>query len=155
MKKDASQSSTRNLKEGVPGVWQLKSRIDLDSSGQRHIDPILGADPLGILCFSGNHFAAQFMKRDRTETAPIPQATAGANNSNAINGYDAYFGTYSLDESTGALIVRLEGAISPDDIGGEFERNIDVHDDELRITLATTSVDGVPVTRTLTFTRLK
>lgn len=155
MKKVASQSIAQNLKEKVPGVWQLKSRIDLDSSGQRRIDPILGADPLGILCFSQDHFAAQFMKRDRTDTATIPQAAAGANNSNAFNGYDAYFGTYNLDESSGALIVRLEGAISPDDIGGEFERHIEVHHDELRITLATNSADGTPVTRTLTFDRLK
>lgn len=154
MKKDIS-SSPPTLKTEVPGIWQLKSRIDLDSTGQRHIDPVLGDDPLGILCFSQDRFAAQFMKRDRTETAPALQTTAGANNSNAFNGYDAYFGTYSLVESTGALIVRLEGAIFPDDIGGEFERHIDVHDDELKITLATTAVDGIPVTRTLTFDRLK
>lgn len=144
----------RNLNAQVQGVWQLKSRIDVDASGKLHIDPSLGADPLGILCFSRDHFAAQFMKRDRSGEPMAVQAAQGANNSSASNGYDAYFGSYTVDQASGLLKVRLEGAITPSNIGSEFERQIRVQGNELTITLATTSVEGIPITRTLTFTRL-
>jgi len=143
-----------NLKSAMLGVWQLKSRVDTDPSGQRKIDPILGADPLGILTFSNDHFAAQFMKRDRSAAAPAPQPFQGSNNSSAVNGYDAYFGTYTVDESSGTLKTLLEGAITPSNIGSVFERHIVVRGDELTIQLATTSADGSAVTRTLTFSRL-
>ena len=78
----------------------------------------------------------------------------GANNSSASNGYDAYFGSYTVDQASGLLKVRLEGAITPSNIGSEFERQIRVQGNELTITLATTSVGGIPITRTLTFARL-
>ena len=137
----------------VVGMWRLTSRHDVDSSGKRHVDPILGADPLGMLSFSETHFAAQFMKRDRSQAPDTRQPVQGANNSSAVNGYDAYFGTYSL-EGSGTLKVRLEGAIAAANIGSEFERHIQVRDEQLTIQLATSSADGTPVTRTLTFSRL-
>lgn len=143
-----------NLNMQVQGVWQLTSRVDVDSSGKRHIDPALGADPLGMLCFSRDHFAAQFMKRDRSGEPTAVQAAQGANNSSASNGYDAYFGSYTVDQASGLLKVRLEGAITPSNIGSEFERQIQVQGNELTITLATTSAEGIPLSRTLTFARL-
>ena len=154
MNESRSPSRTGRVHKEVSGVWQLKSRIDTDSSGHRQIDPILGADPLGILCFSSDHFAAQFMKRDRSGASGASQSVQGSNNSSAVNGYDAYFGTYTVDESSGTLRIRLDGAITPSNIGGQFERHIEVRGDELSIQLATTSADGKPITRTLTFSRL-
>jgi Lipocalin-like domain len=153
MKKSSSEP-TKNLKTDIVGIWQLKSRVDLDSSGQRHIDPVLGADPLGIVCFSRDQFGAQYMKRDRSDSQGSPQLFRGANISSVHNGFDAHFGTYILDETLGILKVRLEGAISPSDIGREFERQIHVEGNELTIQFATTFADGLAVTRTLTFSRL-
>jgi hypothetical protein len=154
MSKSPSPAHAGNPHADVLGVWQLESRIDTDSSDQRHIDPILGADPLGILCFSSDQFAAQFMKRDRSGTSSLSQSVQGSNNSSAVNGYDAYFGTYTVDGATGTLKIRLDGAITPANIGSQFERHIEVRGNELTIQLATTTADGKPITRTLTFSRL-
>lgn len=154
MRTQPSVQRTKNLKTAILGVWQLKSRIDIDASGERLIDPILGADPLGILCFSSDHFAAQFMKRDRSLSASASQAVHGVNNSSTLNGYDAYFGTYTLDDTTGTLKIHLEGSVSPSNIGSKFERHTEVRDNELTIMLATISANGKPITRTLTFSRL-
>ncbi len=151
-KESASPSQSRNA--SIVGIWQLQTRVDLDSSGQRHIDPVLGADPLGILCFSKGYFAAQYMKRDRSGGQAPAQLVRGSNISSVFNGYDGHFGTYRFDPASGALQVRLEGGISPADIGREFERHAEVRRDELTIQFATTLVDGTPVTRTLTFSRL-
>jgi hypothetical protein len=70
-----------------------------------------------------------------------------------VNGYDAYFGTYRLDESTGTLRTALEGVISPGNVGAVFERRLDLADGKLRIRLTTTAADGSTVHRMLTFVR--
>ena len=49
----------------IVGIWELKSREDVDEAGATHSDPLLGRQALGILCFAPRHFSAQFMKRDR------------------------------------------------------------------------------------------
>ncbi|HTX67196.1 MAG TPA: lipocalin-like domain-containing protein [Opitutaceae bacterium] len=154
MKPKAAAPTSDRLQTRILGMWHLESRIDRDAGGQRRIDPIMGADPLGVLCFSSDHFSAQFMRRDRTGSAEAAPARAGANNSSAVNGYDAYFGSYTLDEASGLLRTRLEGAITPANVGAVFERRIAVEGGKLTITLATTAADGTPVTRILTWGRV-
>lgn len=142
------------LASSILGFWKLKSREDVDAKGNRKVDPILGPDPLGILCFAPGYFAAQFMKRDRSGREQGQQPIQGMNNSSAMNGYDAYFGTYGLDESAGTLTIHLEGSISPSNIGSTFVRDIRVQQLELIIQLATNAVDGTKVTRALIFSRI-
>ena len=97
-----------DLGSAIVGLWRLISREDYDRDGRRRIDPIMGPHPLGVLCFAPGYFAAQFMNPDRSDTSGTGPASSGANNSGAVNGYDAYFGTYTLDEVTGTVTVRLE-----------------------------------------------
>ncbi len=143
-----------DLAADLMGIWELTSRVDVDSAGARHIDPVLGADPLGIVCFAGARFAAQYMKRDRAKDGQESGLVSRENVSSVLNGYDGHFGAYEVDVSTKTLKVRLEGAISPADIGREFERRVDVRGNELRISLDARTADGTQVTRTLTFARL-
>src|SRR5512143_166432 len=129
MKKPAPPSPAPGLKSRLIGMWRLESRIDMDTAGQRRIDPVMGADPLGILCFAADRFSAQFMRRDRSQSPTASLAGSGANNSSAANGYDAYFGTYTVDEAAGTMRTTLEGAITPANIGSVFERRIAVAGD--------------------------
>ena len=99
MKKASLPQPTVNLAAKILGIWRLKSREDVDAAGQVQIDPFLGRDPLGILCFGPTHFAAQFMKRDRSRKENVPQRVRTKNNTAAVNGYDAYFGTYTVEKS--------------------------------------------------------
>ncbi|HEY6951576.1 MAG TPA: lipocalin-like domain-containing protein [Bacteroidota bacterium] len=145
---------TPNLASAILGIWKLKSRGDIDQSGRPRVDPILGPDPLGVLCFAPNYFAAQFMKRDRSGSENTTQPIQGKNNSSAANGYDAYFGTYELDQQRGTLTVQLEGSIAASNIGSSFVRAVRIVGDELIIQLPTTAPDGTAVTRTLVFSRL-
>ena len=154
MKKGSLPSPTPNLAAAILGIWKLESREDLDATGQVHIDPFLGRDPLGILCFGPDHFAAQFMKRDRSQPENVLQRAQAENNTAGINGYDGYFGTYTIDEDAGTLTTRLEGSISPANVGATYVRDARVVDNELIIQLRTTAVDGTAITRTNTFSRL-
>jgi hypothetical protein len=138
------------------GTWKLLSREDVAADGQRRIDPILGADPVAYLIYDASgHFSAQFMKRDRASTqaaAPAGSPT-GANNSHAVNGNDAYFGTYSVG-ADGMVTQTLEGALSAVDVGKVVTRRFRIAGSELTIALETTASDGQPVTRTLKWQRL-
>jgi Lipocalin-like domain len=154
MKKDSLAPSTANLANAIVGVWKLKSRKDVDATGKIHIDPFLGQGPLGILCFGKTHFSAQFMKRDRSGQEIVLQPVGVKNNTARVNGYDAYFGVYTVDEIKGTLSTRLEGAISPANVGDTYVRDVRIVDDELIVRLQTTTLDGIPITRTNTFSRL-
>ena len=145
---------TDGLSNLLRGTWRLKSRIDVTVAGERHPDPLLGEDPVALLIYDGSgHFSAQFMKRDRSG-ALREVASSAPNNTRAQGGYDAYFGTYSVDDTTGTVTQTLLGAISPANVGMTLTRAMSVRDDTLVIRLETTAADGTPVTRTLTWERL-
>ena len=44
--------------------------------------------------------------KDCAQTEPAPK-----NNTQSMNGYDAYFGTFSVDEPNGTVTHHLEGAL--------------------------------------------
>jgi hypothetical protein len=154
MESSKNSKPSQSLAHELIGVWWLLSREDLAADGSRRIDPTLGANPLGILTFAPGRFAAQFMKRDRSDDTGVGSSARGQNNTGAIGGYDAYFGTYEVTASDGEVLHRLEGALSADNIGIEVSRKMQVDGDRLEIQLDTTTPDGEPVARTLTWQRI-
>ena len=141
------------LAHDLVGTWRLLSRIDRDASGALLEEPTLGSDPVALLFFDGaGNFGAQFMKRDRNAAVTAP-VVAGQNNTTAIGGYDAYFGTYEVDEASGEVHTRLVASLSPDHIGATMIRNMKVEDGKLVIRLTTTTADNQAAHRTLTWER--
>jgi predicted DNA-binding protein with PD1-like motif len=156
MPADAAGATTPDLplSASLPGTWLLESRIDLTASSERRPESSLGEDPVALLVYDrAGHFAAQFMKRDRS-TAPSDAPAGARNNTRAQGGYDAYFGTYTVDDAANAVTQRLLGALSPDNVGLVLTREMQVSGDTLVIKLQTTAADGTPVTRTLTWRRV-
>jgi hypothetical protein len=152
--KKGNFETSDSLKHAMQGVWWLTSREDWTKDGQKKIDPVLGADPVGILCYAKDHFAAQFMKRNRTAETAKQVFQAGQNNTSAVGGYDAYFGTYEVDKTTGKVAHTLVGSITPANVGMTVYRDLKVEKDVLTIKLETTTPEGVPVTRTLVWKRI-
>lgn len=150
----AAESDKNLLSHQLPGTWELVSRIDLTAAGERQADPSLGEDPVAMLIYDcAGHFSAQFMKRDRsTPVADVLAVTP--NNSRAVGGYDAYFGTYTIDDAEGTVTQRLLGALSLENVGHVVTRAMKVEGQTLTIKLQTTSAIGDPVTRTLIWTRV-
>jgi hypothetical protein len=156
-KADEVPSQTMNrapLSATLPGTWQLLSRIDVTASGERRSEPSLGDDPHALLIYDlSGHFAAQFMRRDRS--VDVPDGPSGAkNNSRAQGGYDAYFGTYTVDDENGSVTQHLTGALSRENVGVVLTRAMDVQGDALVIRLETMAADGTAVTRTLRWRRV-
>jgi len=142
------------LSATLPGTWQLLSRIDVTATGERRPEPSLAEDPLALLIYDrSGHFAAQFMRRDRS--GDVPDGPSGAkNNSRAQGGYDAYFGTYTIDDEKSSVTQHLLGSLSRENVGTVLTRAMDVQDDTLVIRLETMAADGITVTRTLTWRRV-
>lgn len=107
MRKD--ERSAEPLSVAFIGTWELLTRVDRTHAGELRADPSLGSDPIARLIYDrAGHFAAQFMKRDRDALADDVVAS-GPNNSRARGGYDAYFGTYTVDDAHGRVTQRLVG----------------------------------------------
>ena len=149
-----SAARDSRLSDALPGTWRLKSRIDVTAAGDRYPDALLGDDPVALLIYDrSGHFSAQFMKRDRSGVSRDAAGSA-RNNTQAQGGYDAYFGTYSVDDATSAVTQRLLGAISAANVGMTLTRAMSVRGNTLVIELETAAADGTPVTRTLTWERV-
>ena len=145
------------LSSSLIGTWELISRLDRTSTGERRVEPTLGEDPIALLVYDrGGHFAAQFMKRDRGVDAD-PAAVAGAapmgNNTRALGGYDAYFGTYTIDDSNGTVTQTLTAALSPENVGQVLTREMVVDGDTLTIEIAMAD-NADTTTRTLRWKRV-
>lgn len=147
--------SSQPLSESLIGTWELVSRVDFTSIGERRIDPALGADPIALLIYDRNgHFAAQFMRRDRDHAADDDAAPAMLNNSRSQGGYDAYFGHYTIDDSQSTVTQTLVGALSAENVGQVLTRHMTVVGDELTIQIEMTAADADVITRTLRWKRV-
>jgi len=144
-----------SLSADLPGTWLLESRIDVTPAGTRYPDPLLGEDPIALLIYDRTgHFSAQFMGRNRSDVVEAAPAIA-KNNTQAQGGYDAYFGTYTVDDAKNTVTQELMGSLSPGNVGMVLTRGMEVRGNTLLIKLETTAADGTPVIRTLTWRRLE
>jgi hypothetical protein len=100
------------------------------------------------------HFAAQFIKRDRSSAPEVTPAAPAPNNTAARDGYDAYFGEYTVDDAHGTVTQRLVGALSTQNVGHVLTRGMNVDRDELVIRLDTAIASGEPIVRTLKWRRV-
>ena len=72
-------ATARSLARELVGTWELVSRIDLTTTGERRPEPSLGEQPIALLYYDrSGHFAAQFMKRDRIMSGVREADAAGA-----------------------------------------------------------------------------
>ena len=78
-----------------------------------------------------------------------------ANSTQAILGYNAYFGTYTVNEHDGTITHHLEAALFPGDIGKDIERHFTISGDQLTYTFNTTDREGAKISRTVVWQRIK
>jgi len=161
-KEQPQASRDASIREQLIGSWRLVSRQSRRINSELEADPGLSVTPLGVLIYDqSGHVAAQLSRRDRTvemigEECPAAVVTKGTpDTAQTILGYDAYFGTYTINERDGIVTHHLEAALWPGDIGKDINRSFTVSGDRLTISFNTTTRDGVKVTRTLVWERMK
>lgn len=153
----AGQTSTQLI-----GSWRLVSRTVQLADGAAAVDSSLGDHPLGILIYdTTGHVALQLARADRSPDifreecgAVIAQKTEPGS-ANRVFGYDAYFGTYTIDEKAQILTHHLESALWPANIGTSISRHFAIAGDTLTTNFKTIGQDGKAVTRTLVWQRMR
>lgn len=158
----AAGGFTRSVADQLIGGWSLVSRVTTSPDGKVVKDPGLSVTPTGVLIYDAvGHVAAQLSRPGRSvdmladECRDAEQVKGTADTAQTILGYDAYFGTYTVDANAGVVTHHLDSALFPGDIGKNIKRRFSISGDTLTIKFDTTLRDGTPVTRTLVWSRMK
>jgi hypothetical protein len=154
---------TAALVDQLAGGWKLVSRVTTTAAdGKVVADAGLSGKPSGVLIYDrSGHVAAQLSRPGRTvemlgEECRAAEKVKGTNDTaQTILGYDAYFGTYTIDAKAGVVTHHLESALFPGDIGKDIQRHFSISGDTLTIQFHTTTGDGTRVIRTLVWSRMK
>jgi hypothetical protein len=138
------------------GTWRLISRVVRLEDGTA-VQEGLGTTPKGYLMYDASgHMAVQLLRPDRPAAIDCsPSGSAQSNNSpQLLNGYEAYFGTYTIDETNHTVTHHLEGALAAADVGKSLVRNFQVSGEKLTIVVRTGSPKEKQI-RTLTWERVR
>ena len=137
----------------VVGAWRLETRTVRRADGTVLADPVLGDRPLGRLYYDASGvMMLQMMRQGRAAAIGKPSSPRDAANPRVVLGYDAYFGTYTVDERAGTITHRVEGSLFPEDLGKDFVRGFTLDGDTLTLKFTSTA-DASEITRTLVFRR--
>ena len=122
------------------GAWRLLACETRDSTG--HVQSPFGERPEGQLLYDGaGNMSAHLMRPNRARFAgKDPALGTDAEVRDAFDGYVAYFGTYSVDSSKGAVTHRVTGASFPNWIGANLVRYY-AFDDGGRLRLSTPPIE--------------
>jgi len=140
------------LKQKIVGTWSLVSDV-IDQDGGK-VAPF-GDDPKGAMIIAPNGtFSLVITRAEVAKFASNNRATGtDAENKAAVQGGIAYFGSYTVEESTHTVNLHLDGSTFPNWVGNDQKRIVDVSGDELRWKNPTTSL-GTGVA-TLVWKRIK
>jgi hypothetical protein len=141
-------------RDRIVGAWELQSRTVQRAGGEVVDDPVLSERPIGRLFYSSSgHMALQMMRQGRAQAITEPAGQAGAASARVVLGYDAYFGTFTVDEAAGTVTHHVQGSLFPEDLGKDFVRRFKVDGDVFELSFTSPSSDGASITRTLVFRR--
>jgi hypothetical protein len=143
-------------RDRLAGAWELESRTVTRGTGDVVDDPVLGARPLGRLFYSASgHMGLQMMRQGRASAITAPADAAQPLSPRVALGYDAYFGTFTIDEAAGTITHHVEGSLFPEDPGRDFVRRFRLEGDTFELSFTSQGDDGAAISRTLVFRRSK
>jgi hypothetical protein len=166
--------ATRSAREQMLGSWELQTRTVRRASGEVVDDAVLGEKPIGRLFYDASgHMALQMMRQGREQAIGEGAAPGDAASARVSLGYDAYFGTFTVNADAGAaddadagaadgadgaevrgtVTHHVQGSLFPEDLGKAFTRRFRVEGDTFELSFTSPASDGSEITRTLVFQR--
>src|SRR6202162_5823241 len=137
-------AQTKSLKDQLVGTWTLVSWEQANKDGSKQQD--FGPNPKGVASFDANgHFFVMFARPDLPKIASTDRTKVTPQEAHAINvGLIAYFGTYTVDERSKTVSLKIESSTFPNQLGIDQKRVItSLTADELKYTNTTAS--GGPI----------
>ena len=128
-------------KSEIIGTWKFVSMVVKTESGKT-VYPY-GEKPFGMLIYTPDgHMSVLLMNPDRKKFASDdPKAGTSEEIKQAYEEFDAYCGTYTVDENKGTVTHHLEGAKFPNWVGTDQGRYFKLEGDKLQIK-ATIVIEG-------------
>jgi hypothetical protein len=130
---DNSVAQQITLRDQLAGSWNLVSIDQVASDGTKA--PLLGPNPKGLLILSRDGRSTQvYVQADRLKFA-IENRLKGTpeENTAALRGTIASFGTWSVDEVNKTLTLHIEGSIFPNQDGTQSKREVSISGDNLKL----------------------
>lgn len=116
----AGPALAQDADASIIGAWRMTSLEMPDAAGQMQSVPYSGQ----VIFTQGGTMSVQAMNPDAS--APDGPYT--------LEGYEAYYGTVTIDETEQTFEVTIESAAVRDLIGQKFERAFEVTGDQLVLT---------------------
>ena len=115
------------------GIWRLVSVEEVLGEGEARLP--FGSEPQGRLIYDlAGNVAVQIMRSGLAEFASADRGAAAPEEvSQAFDGFVAYWGTYTLDETNRTVTHHVEGSLFPNDLGKHQLRHYELIEDQLTL----------------------
>jgi hypothetical protein len=114
----------QSLRDQLVGTWTVVSWDQTGKDGSKF--QRFGANPKGVNIFDANgRFVVMYARADLPKIASNNPSNPTPEEAKAITaGAIGYFGTYSVDEATKTITLRIEASSFPNLIGADQKRQI-------------------------------
>jgi hypothetical protein len=119
-------SQQKSLKDQLVGTWQVVSWEQVRPDGSRF--QRFGTNPKGVHIFDANgRYAVIFAHPELPRIASNNPSTPTPEELKGLVGRSiAYYGTYTVDEASKVVDLRVEASSFPNQVGGDNRRTITV-----------------------------
>lgn len=127
-----AQPKPTELKQQMVGTWSLSEQwVEQDGRKTQRF----GANPKGIAIYDSNgRFATILLRADLPRFASNNAMTGTAEENKAIvQGSNAFFGRWSVNEQDGSVIMSIDGSTFPGWDGQIQPRTVSVMGDEMKM----------------------
>jgi hypothetical protein len=132
----------QKLSDQLPGAWRLVSIETIKPNGEV-IYPFYGKHPEGLLMYDKSGWMSVQIVSDPRPTVPTADsredflAAPVDQKSKAIDGYYAYFGTWTADATKGTVTHHIDTSLYPAERGENGIRHLILEGDRLTLTAKT------------------
>jgi hypothetical protein len=136
------------------GTWRLVSYSAVTSSGETTYP--MGRNPHGRITYeAGGRMAVQIADPGRAAfAASDPCAATDAEVRAAFDGYNAYYGSYTVQADPGVVVHHLEMSLIPNWAGGDQVRYFDLQGGLLTLKTPPMPLGGVELVASLVWEKL-
>jgi hypothetical protein len=139
--------------EKFVGTWKLVSEEARSAKGQ--IFHVYGENPRGMIMYdAAGNVSVNLMRFDRNSFSTADKARSTPQEAkSAVETYEAYFGTYSVDKEKGTVVHHVEGSLFPNWTGTDQIRFYEFSDDYLILKTAEIPYGGTTLVGKLVWKR--
>lgn len=133
------EKSEGSVREKFVGAWRLVSVETVRSNGEV-IYPFYGKHPQGLIVYDRKGWMSVQIVSDPPSTVPKDSSWEGflsspsAEKVAAVEGYYAYFGTWTVDPATATVTHHIKQSLRPGERGEEGVRRFLLEGDRLTLT---------------------